>query len=182
MSRIGNLPIQIPDSVTVEKTGSLLVISGPKGNLKLNLNPDIKIEVVEGLITVSRKGQTKKVKSLHGLFRSLIANNIEGVSNGWTKTVELVGVGFRVQGEASKVTLNIGFSHPVEVVAPGGITFEVKDNNKITVSGIDKYLVGQVAANIKAKRPPDVYKGKGIRYMGEYIRKKPGKAGKVGVK
>lgn len=182
MSRIGNLPIQIPNGVTVEKIGGLLVANGPKGNLTVSLNPDIKVEVTEGLITVTRKNESKKVKSLHGLIRSLIANNIEGVNNGWAKTVELVGVGFRVAGSSEKVTLNIGFSHPVEVVAPEGITFEIKDNNKITISGIDKYLVGQVAANIKAVRKPDAYKGKGIRYQGEYIRKKPGKAGKVGAK
>lgn len=182
MSRIGNLPIQIPNGVTVEMAGNFLVANGPKGTLSVNLVPDIKVEITEGLVTVSRKSETKKVKSLHGLIRSLISNNVEGVNTGWTKTVELVGVGFRVAGTTDKVTLNIGFSHPVEVTAPEGITFEIKDNNKITISGIDKYLVGQVAANIKAVRKPDAYKGKGIRYQGEYIRKKPGKAGKIGVK
>lgn len=182
MSRIGNLPIQIPSEVTVEKTGDVIVAKGPKGSLSVNINPEIKVEVTEGLITVSRKNESKKVKSLHGLIRSLIANNIEGVNKGWTKTVELVGVGFRAQGGGDGITLNVGYSHSVEIKAPEGVTFEVKDNNKITVSGISKYLVGQTAANIKAVRKPDAYKGKGIRYQGEYIRKKPGKAGKVGAK
>ncbi|MBI2040003.1 50S ribosomal protein L6 [Candidatus Microgenomates bacterium] len=181
MSRIGNLPIIIPSGVTVEVSGHKLVVNGPKGILGMKVAQEIKVEIENNLIRVKRKNDQKRVKALHGLTRNLIANMIEGVTEGWTKFLELQGVGFRAQSSGDKLTLSVGYSHPVEIVAPPGINFEVSDNTKIKVSGIDKQLVGQVAANIKAIKPPDVYKGKGIRMMGEYIRKKLGKTGKIGV-
>ena len=181
MSRIGELPVQIPNGVTVQKTEEKIVVNGPKGTLEFNLQFGVSIEVNDTLVLVKRKNDQKKNMALHGLFRSQIANMVVGVTNGWSKNLELVGVGFRAQGGGDKITLNVGFSHPVEVQAPAGILFEVKDNTKITVSGIDKYLVGQIAANVRKIKPPDVYKGKGIRYEGEYIRRKAGKAGKVGI-
>lgn len=180
MSRIGNLSIQIPTGVTVEKTEGLLLVNGPKGSLKVNMNPKITVEETEGKLIVKRINDEKVSRALHGLMRSLINNAVLGVTEGWSKNIELVGVGFRVQGGGDRITLAVGYSHPVEVVAPEGIVFEVRDNTKIKVSGIDKYLVGQVSANLRVVRPPDVYKGKGIRFEGEYIRKKAGKAGKVG--
>lgn len=181
MSRIGEAPIVIPSGATVEKTGPSLVVKGPQGELVLEVNPAVEIEREGDKLIVKRKSEDQGVKALHGLTRSLVANAITGVTDGWTKGLELHGVGFRAQTNGNKLTLSIGFSHPVEVEAPQGITFQVTDNTKIKVSGIDKYLVGQMAANIRAIRPPDVYKGKGVRYEGEYVRKKAGKSGKVGV-
>lgn len=181
MSRIGNMPIQIPSDVTVEKTGNTVVVNGPKGSLNLEVVPKIKVEIEGTQIIVKRKDEEKYTKALHGLTRNLLFNMITGVTDGFSKDLELQGVGFRAQLDGSKLVLNVGFSHPVEIEAPDGISFEVFDNTKIKVSGIDKGLVGQISANIKKVRPPDVYKGKGIRYQGEYIRKKVGKSAKVGV-
>ncbi len=181
MSRIGYAPILIPTGVTVEKSGKALTVTGPKGSLSLQVNKRINVEVENGKVLIQRKNDEKFVKALHGLTRSLIANMVLGVTSGWSKDLELVGVGFRAQVSGTKLILNVGYSHPVEVIAPDGINFEVSDNTKIKISGIDKYLVGQISANIKNVRIPDVYKGKGIRYQGEYIRKKAGKSGKVGV-
>lgn len=181
MSRIGNAPVQIPNGVVVEVNSQHISVSGPKGQLQIDMDPKVMAAVKDGQVLVSRKGDDKKSASLHGLTRSLINNMVVGVSEGWTKNLELVGVGFRVTSSGDKLNLTVGFSHPVEVVAPEGIRFEVADNTKIKVSGIDKYLVGQTAANIKKIRVPDVYKGKGIRYEGERIRKKAGKAGKIGI-
>lgn len=180
MSRIGNAPILISNSVEVEKTDEGVAVKGPKGVLTLKINPLISVDIVEGKIVVKRKNDLKKVKALHGLTRNLINNMILGVTDGWVKLLELVGVGFRAQVNGNKLVLNVGYSHPVEIVSPEGILFEVSDNTTIKVSGFDKQLVGQVAANIKKVRVPDVYKGKGIRYKGEYIRKKVGKSAKVG--
>lgn len=182
MSRIGNAPVQIPTGVTVEKAGGKLVVKGPKGMLTMELLAEVQVEVADSVITVKRKNDAKKSRAVHGLTRSLIANLVTGVSQGWEKKLELVGVGFRVQAAGNKLTLTVGYSHPVVVEAPEGINFEVSDNTKIKVSGIDKQLVGQVAADILKVRRPDVYKGKGIRYQGEYIRKKAGKSGKAGAK
>ena len=187
MSRIGDSPITIPTGVTVEKNGANLVVNGPRGNLNMIVVSEIKVEVAENKVMVKRKSDQKRIKALHGLTRNLIANMIEGVVNGWSKNLELVGVGFRAQSSGDKLNLNIGFSHPVDIIAPEGIIFEVTDSTggasgtKIKVSGIDKQKVGQIAANIRSVKSPDVYKGKGIRYEGEYIRKKLGKSGKVGV-
>lgn len=180
MSRIGSMPIVIPQGVTVERTGRLISVSGPKGNLKLDINPLVSVELEGEKAVVKRKNDLKKSKSLHGLTRNLLANMIVGVTQGWSKNLELVGVGFKAESSGTKLNLNIGYSHPVQIEAPEGITFEVSDNTKIKVSGIDKQLVGQVAANIKKHRIPDAYKGKGIRFEGEYIRKKVGKSAKVG--
>lgn len=180
MSRIGNAIIIIPAGVTVEETRKLVRVTGPKGVLNLNVDSAIEVEIAGDKLTVKRKDDQKKIRALHGLTRSLIANMITGVTQAWSKDLELVGVGFRAQVGGNKLTLNVGFSHPVEIAAPEGVAFEVVDNTKIKVSGIDKQLVGQVAANIKKVRIPDAYKGKGIRYVGEYIRKKVGKSAKVG--
>lgn len=179
MSRIGSAPIIIPSGVEVSVNGETVTVIGPKGTLALNLMPDIKAIVGEGKIEIQRKSEEKKIKALHGLIRSLIANMVKGVTNLWTKELELVGVGFRAQVNGNKLILNVGYSHPVEVNAPENISFEVFENTKIKVSGIDKELVGQISANIKKVRVPDVYKGKGIRYQGEYIRKKAGKSAKA---
>lgn len=181
MSRIGNSPINIPSGVTVEKSGQIVMVTGPKGSLKIEASPAVSFEIDGGKVIVKRKNDQKAIKALHGLTRSLIANMVTGVTDLWSKNLELVGVGFRAQVVENKLTLNVGYSHPVEVIAPEGINFEVSDNTKIKVSGIDKYLVGQIAANIKKVRVPDVYKGKGIRYAGELIRKKVGKSAKIGV-
>lgn len=181
MSRIGSAPIIIPAGVTVEKNGNAVVVNGPKSSLNMGIAPEIKVEIKENKVTVKRKDDLKKSRALHGLTRSLLANMVLGVTDGWSKNLEMVGVGFRAQVSGSKLTLNVGYSHPVEIEAPQGINFEVVDNTKVKVTGADKQLVGQIAANIKKVRPPDVYKGKGIRFEGEYIRKKVGKSAKVGV-
>lgn len=179
MSRIGNAPIVIPNGVEILIDGSTIVTKGPKGKLELNLMSEVKVEVLDGKIITKRKGENRFSKAAHGLTRALINNMVLGVTQGWTRDLEMVGVGYRAQGGGDNLTLNIGFSHPVTIKAPESITFTVKDNTKISVSGIDKTLVGQIAANIRAIKPPEVYKGKGIRYAGEYVRKKPGKAGKA---
>lgn len=180
MSRIGNSLILIPAGTEVVKNGQQITVKGPKGTLEMGVHPVIDVSIEGGQITVKRKTNEKQVRALHGLIRNLIMNMITGVNNLWSKNLELVGVGFRAQVNGNKLILNVGYSHPVEVVAPEGVTFQVTDNTKIKVSGADKILVGQIAANVKKVRIPDVYKGKGIRYEGEYIRKKVGKSAKVG--
>lgn len=180
MSRIGNSPITIPTGVTVEKNGQEVVVTGSKGTLNIKLEPTITVEIEGNNLIVKRKNDLKKNRALHGLSRNLINNMIIGVTTGWGKNLELVGVGFRAAVNGGKLVLNVGYSHPVEITPPDGIIFEVADNTKVKVSGIDKQLVGQISANIKKVRKPDVYKGKGIRYQGEYIRKKVGKSAKVG--
>ncbi len=180
MSRIGDAPILIPSGVTVEKTDRVVKVTGPKGNLQLSCDPAVEIEIEGNKIIVKRKSDQKRVKALHGLTRNLIANMVVGVTALWNKRLELVGVGFRAQLNDNKLIINVGFSHPVVITAPAGIMFEVTDNTKIKISGADKQLVGQTAANIKKVKIPDVYKGKGIRYEGEYIRKKVGKSAKAG--
>ena len=179
MSRIGNNPILIPTGTEVILEGILVTVKGPKGTLTMELNPAVKLEVEGQTAVVKAKRGVEKAAAMHGLTRSLINNMVVGVSTGWTKDLEMVGVGYRAQGGGETVTLNVGYSHQVTVKAPEGITFAVADNTKIKVSGINKILVGQIAANIRAVRPPEVYQGKGIRYSGEYVRKKAGKAGKA---
>lgn len=179
MSRIGSKIITVPNGVEVQLEGLHLTVKGPKGALEMDLHPVVKIKQETGQILVERKNETKTAKSLHGLMRSLVNNMIVGVTDGWSKDLEMVGVGYRAQGGGDTITLNVGFSHPVTFKAPEGITFAVAENTKLKVSGIDKTLVGQVAANLRAVKPPEVYKGKGIRYSGEYVRKKAGKAGKA---
>lgn len=179
MSRVGGAPIVIPAGVEVLIEDHLINVSGSKGKLSYEARPEVKVAVEEGKIIVSRKKNDRLSRSLHGLTRALLNNMVEGVSKGWTKNLELVGVGYRAQGGGDTLSLAVGYSHPVQVKAPEGITFAVTDNTKISVSGIDRHLVGQVAANIRAVKPPEVYKGKGVRYAGEYVRRKAGKAGKA---
>ncbi len=179
MSRIGNKEILIPQNVQVE-LGSKVLVKGPKGELSLLIPTKIVVEKKENVISVSRKNEDKESRSLHGLIRSLLANMIVGVADGYTKTLELSGIGFRANLEGNKLVLSVGFSHTVDINTPEGVTFAVS-GNKITVSGIDKELVGRVAAQIRKVRPPDAYKGKGIKYEGEVLRLKPGKAAKAGI-
>lgn len=181
MSRIGNLPIQIPKGVAINIKGHDVIVSGPLGQLKISIDPKIKVETENQEVKLKRKNDERDSRSLHGLSRALIANMIYGVEKGWQKKLELVGVGFRAQSSGDKLILNVGYSHPVEIIAPEGIKFNVEENTKITVSGIDKNLVGQIAAKVRNVKKPEPYKGKGIRYSEEYIRRKAGKAGKVGV-
>ncbi len=176
MSRIGKKPIKIPDGVTVKVDGGVVSVVGPKGALNFNFRPEIKISVADNVINVDRVSETNKAKSLHGLCRTLVENMIMGVTTGWNKGLEMVGVGYRGALEGTTLVLNVGFSHPVKFEAPEGITFTVLDNTKINVSGIDKQLVGETSAKIRRIRPPEPYKGKGIRYIGEVIRRKAGKA------
>lgn len=179
MSRIGNNPITIPAGVEVNLEGDNLTVKGSKGTLTMELNPAVKLEIEGSVISVKAKKGYEKAAAMHGLTRSLISNMVTGVSAGWDKNLEMVGVGYRAQGGGESLTLNVGFSHQVVIKAPEGITFAVADNTKIKVSGYNKILVGQVAANIRGVKPPEVYQGKGIRYAGEYVRKKAGKAGKA---
>ncbi len=178
MSRIGNQPIVVPNGVTVDNKSMNVTVTGPKGTLVYRMSDKIKFEMKENNIKFATNFTDKKTKSMHGLMRSLINNAIIGVTQGWSKTLQLVGVGFRGQTDGTKLTLNIGFSHPVEYQAPQGIIFDVKGND-ITISGYDKHMVGEVAAQIRRIKPPEVYKGKGIRYKGEQVKLKPGKAAKT---
>lgn len=180
MSRVGNAPISIPAGVEVSLEGSKVLAKGPMGELMIELVPQVKVEITNSQVLVKRKKEDRVSRAMHGLTRALVANMVAGVEKGWQKKLELVGVGFRAAVSGDKLTLNVGFSHPVEVAAPEGIKFAVEENTKITVSGIDKILVGQVSASIRKVRPPEPYQGKGIRYLGEYVRRKAGKAGKVG--
>jgi len=180
MSRIGKKPITIPSQVKVLKKGDQIEVSGPKGTLTQTIHPKIRVALKDGQILVSRQGNDKLARSLHGLTRTLIANMITGVTEGYQKTLELHGTGYRASKEGNRIKLTLGFSHPVYVEPVEGITIDVPDQKTIVVSGIDKQLVGQVAAQIRALKKPEPYKGKGIRYKGEVIRRKPGKAGKVG--
>jgi large subunit ribosomal protein L6 len=179
MSRIGNALITLPSGVEVTIEGPKVIVKGSKGVLDLTLRPEVSIEVVDNILTVKRKSEDRLSRSLHGLTRSLLNAMVIGVSQGWTRNLEMVGVGYRATGGGEALTLSVGFSHPVVIKAPMGVTFAVAENTKITVSGIDKHLVGQVAANIRNVKPPEPYKGKGIRYAGEYVRRKAGKAGKA---
>lgn len=181
MSRIGQKPIKIPQGVTVEVKADEVKVAGSRGTLLQKIQPQIKIEIDQGQVVVKRQADDKLSRSLHGLTRTLIANMIEGVQQGFSKILAVVGTGYQAKIEGQKLILSLGFSHPVEIEPPPGIKFEVEGNNLVKISGIDKALVGQVAANIRAIRPPDSYKGKGVRYQEEEIKLKPGKAGRVGV-
>ena len=175
MSRIGKNPITIPQGVEVKIDGQNVTVKGPKGTLTNEFLSDVKIENQEGKIVVSLVNE--KASNIHGLTRTLIANMVKGVTEGYEKALEINGVGYRAQKQGNKLVLTLGFSHPVEVEAPEGITIDVPAANSIIVKGIDKQLVGQVAANIREYRLPEPYKGKGIKYVGEHIRRKEGKAG-----
>ena len=181
MSRIGRTPVVLPQGVTLRVEGDVIAVSGPKGELKEKLQRGIVVEVKDGTVIVSRKDDQKQTKAFHGLVRSLIANMTEGVTNGFTKRLEMVGTGYRAVLQGTVLTLSVGFSHQVHIDQPVGITFAVEGNNKIVVSGISKHDVGQIAANIRRVRPPEPYKGKGIKYEGEVIRRKAGKAVKAAV-
>ena len=178
MSRIGRLPIDIPAGVTVEVAGRQVQVKGPKGELALTVATPIEVAVQEGQVLVSRPDDERESRSLHGLTRTLINNNIIGVTQGYTKGLEVVGTGYRVQQKGAAIEFALGFSHPVLVDPPTGITFTVDGPTRLGVQGIDKQLVGEVAANIRKLRKPEPYKGKGVRYAGEQIRRKVGKAGK----
>lgn len=179
MSRIGVMPISIPNGVEVKlDDNNFMTVEGPKGSLEEKLSRDMNIEMIDSVITVIRPTNNKKHKSLHGLTRTLIANMIEGVTNGYTKNLEIVGVGYRAQKQGNKLVLNLGFSHPVEMEDPEGIEVEVPSNAKISVKGINKQKVGNYAAVIRDLRKPEPYKGKGIRYEGEKVRRKEGKTAK----
>lgn len=179
MSRIGKKPVKVPEGVTVKLEDHSLTVVGPKGTLTATFRPEIAIKVGNGQIDLERVAETPKAKSLHGLTRTLIENMTMGATKGWNKGLELVGVGYRAAVEGNNLVLNVGFSHQVKFPAPQGITFAVSENTKINVSGIDKQLVGETAAQIRRIRPPEPYKGKGIKYVGEVIRRKAGKAAKA---
>ena len=178
MSRIGKKPIAIPAGVDVKINGSEVTVKGPKGELKNTFNADISIVMENNEIVVSRPTDNKEHRALHGLTRTLIANMVEGVSNGYKKELEVNGVGYRAQKQGKNLVMNLGYSHQVIMPEIDGITIEVPNNNSIIISGADKQKVGQFAAEVREKRPPEPYKGKGIKYVGEYIRRKEGKAAK----
>lgn len=175
MSRIGNKPIEIPAGVTVELGPGRVDVSGPKGKLSQRVDPDMKIEIDDGVLTVARPTDRGPHRALHGLTRSLIANMVIGVTDGYEKRLQITGVGYRAKPAGKALELSLGFSHPVSVAAPEGIEFEVPQPTEIIVRGIDKQLVGEVAAQIRRHRPPEPYKGKGVRYADEQIRRKVGK-------
>ena len=178
MSRIGNKPITVPEGVEVKLDGMHLTVKGPKGTLEREIHKNMTVSVDGNVITVTRPNDEAENRSLHGLTRTLIHNMIEGVLNEYKKELQIVGVGYRAQLQGKKLVMNLGYSHPVEMDAPEGITFEVPNANTIIVRGIDKEVVGQTAAVVRTKRPPEVYHGKGIKYSDEHIRRKEGKAGK----
>ncbi len=179
MSRIGKLPVVIPAGVEIKlEEGNLLTVKGPKGTLQRKLAEDMNIAVEDGQIVVTRPSDLKRHRALHGLTRTLIFNMVEGVTKGYEKVLEINGVGYRAAKQGKKLTLTLGYSHPVEMEDPEGIETVLEGQNKITVKGIDKEKVGQFAAEIRTKRPPEPYKGKGIKYADEYIRRKVGKTGK----
>ena len=178
MSRIGNKPITVPENVEVKLDGNKITVKGPKGTLEKELHPNMKITLENNVITVTRPNDEAKNRSLHGLTRTLINNMIVGVVDEYTRALEINGVGYRAQKQGNKLVLTLGYSHPVEMVEPEGIKFEVPAPNQIIVRGMDKELVGEMAAVIRTKRPPEVYRGKGIKYVEEHIRRKEGKTGK----
>jgi large subunit ribosomal protein L6 len=176
MSRIGKEPVSIPAGVDVRLDGRTLTVTGPKGTLTQDVHPDITVTVDDGHVVVTRPDDEREHRALHGLFRSLIANMVVGVTDGYTRRLEIVGVGYRAAATGNGLTLQLGYSHSIDFPAPEGITFEVPAPTRITITGSDKQQVGQVAANIRKLRKPEPYKGKGIRYQGELIRRKSGKA------
>ncbi len=182
MSRIGRLPITVPSGVDVTIDGRNVTVKGPKGTLSRSLHPDITVSREDGTLVVTRPTEQKTHKQLHGLTRTLVNNMVVGVTDGYRKGLEITGVGYRATLNGKKLTLNLGYSHPIEIDPPDGISFEVENPTRLAVVGIDKELVGQIAAKVRATRKPEPYKGKGVRYAGEYIRRKAGKAGKIGGK
>ena len=182
MSRIGRLPIEVPQGVEVKINGTQVSVKGPKGAMQADFSADMLIKLENGTLTVERPSDQPTHRALHGTTRALLNNMVTGVNTGFVNTLEIVGVGYRAELVGNNLTINVGYSHPVEVVPPEGISFEVDTKTKqIKVIGHDKQMVGQVAANIRFIRPPEPYKGTGIRYLGEHVRRKAGKAGKTGV-
>ena len=182
MSRIGRLPITVPSGVDVTIDGRTLTVKGPKGSLTRELHPDMTVAREDDRLLVTRPTEQKTHKQLHGLTRTLVNNMVVGVTDGYRKSLEITGVGYRAAKVGEKLQLNLGYSHPIEIEPPTGISFEVENPTHLAVLGIDKELVGQVAAQVRSTRKPEPYKGKGVRYAGEYIRRKAGKAGKIGGK
>jgi len=178
MSRIGRMPVTVPKGVDVTINGRQVTVKGPKGELSMVLAEPIEIAQNDGVLTVTRPSDDGPVRALHGLSRSLVANMVTGVTEGYRKTLEIVGVGYRVQAKGNGVEFSLGYSHPVPVTPPDGVTLRVETPTRLVVEGIDKQQVGEVAANIRKLRKPDPYKGKGVRYAGEQVRRKVGKAGK----
>ncbi len=178
MSRIGKRPIPVPSGVKVELDGSAVRVEGPKGVLTRKLNPQIQVSLQGEEVVVTRPSDAPKHRALHGLTRTLVANMVQGVSTGFEKRLELVGIGYRAAKQGEKLVLTVGYSHPVEINPPQGITIQVPANNAILVQGADREQVGEVAAQIRRVRPPEPYQGKGIRYQGEFVRRKVGKTGK----
>ena len=182
MSRIGRLPIPVPAGVDVTVDGETITVTGPKGTLSRQLPPRMEVVREAETLEVRRPGDDKRSRELHGLTRTLVANMVVGVTDGFRKGLEITGVGYRAQKVGDKLQLNLGYSHPIEIEPPSGISFEVENPTRLAVVGIDKELVGHVAARVRATRKPEPYKGKGVRYSGEVIRRKAGKAGKIGGK
>ncbi|PZD75349.1 50S ribosomal protein L6 [Acaryochloris thomasi RCC1774] len=178
MSRIGKRPVEIPDKVTVTLDGQSVAVKGPKGELSRTLPPEVLLEQQDKAIVVSRRDESRNARQRHGLCRTLVANMVEGVSKGFERKLQIIGVGYRAQVQGKNLVLNVGYSNPVTIEPPEGIQVAVDGNTNVTVSGINKEIVGNTAARIRAVRPPEPYKGKGIRYEGEYVRRKVGKAGK----
>lgn len=179
MSRIGRRPIDLPENTQVNIQKEEIMVKGPKGEIVIANNPSLRVKQENNKITIKRERADKKTRAMHGLIRSLLSNAVIGVNKGFTKELELVGVGFRARLEGEALVLSVGFSHPVKIEPPEGIKFAVAKNTKIEVSGIDKQAVGEIAAKIRKVRPPEPYKGKGVRYRGEIVRKKAGKAAKT---
>ena len=179
MSRVGKAPIELPKGVEVTVKGNHVTVKGPKGQLERDTRPEIDIKVKDGQVVFTRSSEEKQIRAYHGLTRALVANMVEGVANGYRKALEIVGVGYRADMRGSSLVLNVGYSHEVEYPQPEGITITTPTQTQIVVEGIDKQKVGQVAAELRAVRPPEPYKGKGIRYEGEQIRRKAGKTGAV---
>lgn len=175
MSRIGKKPVVIPNGVTVTINGSEVLVKGPKGSLSKAFNENLIIKQENSELVVERPDDSPMMRALHGTTRALIANMVKGVSEGFTKTLELIGVGYRAQAKGNGLTLALGYSHPIEIDPIEGITFKVEGNNKVHIEGTEKEVVGQIAANIRAKRPPEPYKGKGVKYSDEVVRRKEGK-------
>jgi len=178
MSRVGRKPVEIPAGVTVTLNGNTVTVKGPKGELTRTFHSDIEIKVEDNIVVVNRPSDAKLHRSLHGTTRAILANMVEGVSKGFERNLELIGVGYRAQKQGKKLVLNVGYSHPVEIEPEEGLEIEVPANTKISIKGTDKERVGALAANIRDVRPPEPYKGKGIRYEGEHVRRKEGKTGK----
>jgi large subunit ribosomal protein L6 len=181
MSRIGKQPISIPDKVQVDIRGTNVTVKGPLGELSRSFDPDMTISLEDGILTVERPTDQRNHRAKHGLTRALLANMVTGVSQGYSKTLEIVGTGYRALMQGEDLVLHLGYSHPIEFNAPEGISFEVpRGGRSVIVNGPDKELVGEIAARIRRQRPPEPYKGKGVRYQGEYVRRKAGKAGRIG--